>query len=443
MSVKNEESRVDFSPLKKIPPRASYSSLMLHRKCPQAWFYRYEMRLEENKNYTSAYLTFGRWWSALRAIESLERGRIAKSLIFVPVHLKDKSEGFAFSPRTSTVTDVLLAAQKRWDLMGIEGRENFVEILGEPLPDRLKNAFDLWDEANPNRFEDELPLGVEIFWKRYIPIPEHLKNPEMPEMQLIGYIDELYWDTRRNMVVVRDHKTSKDIQRANSALDDLMDSQLALYTWGIEPLLEKKNLPKPRALAFDRVRSVAPLDPKLTATGTLSKAVTNYPLEQYLGWASIDTTPSKAERLEIISSKNLQGEQAEEVLSLEPGQFWGKLGEFFVSGPKKGLPKFGVHRISETEIKRLSQPDERAKWVGSTLVPINKKTEDSHLLSAASTAVDIWVTKSRAEISGEATRNLTRFECKMCPFADFCRAQIYGGSRGEYDVQAYGLREKQ
>lgn len=450
MSLTDLDQLIDFSGDK---PQTSYSGITLHRKCPQAWLYRYGMRLEQLEDSPTPYLTIGRWWSLLQAVEALERGRNAESLIFVPNNLDDKQEGYSLDPRSSKVSDVLIAAQDRWSKMVSAEREEFISLLGAPLPDRLADMFQLWHIANPDRFDRERPLGAEVFWKRTLPKPTKdaawslLANPSaVPDMNLIGYIDELYFDRQRKMVVIKDGKAQKDINRGNGAMDDLMDSQLQLYAWGITPKLKRAGLDAPRAVSFDRITSVAPKEPQLTLTGGLSKGVTAYDLSTYRRWANEDTRPSAEEleslRLAAEESGKPYSEEQLEAMHLPPGRFWGKLGEFYASGAKKGQPKFGIYEPDPAVIERLQGPGEQARWSTRSIDPINKRVIEAHLRAAVDTALDIYQTQQRAEQVGHAARNLDRRGCSWCDFADICRAQLMGGSVGEYDLELYGLRKK-
>lgn len=446
MSLTDLDQLIDFTG---DSPQSSYSAITLHRKCPQAWLYRYGMRLEQLDDTPTPYLTIGRWWSLLQAVESLERGRAAESLVFVPRALREKQEGYDLDPTSATTSDVLFAAQERWKMMTEDERTEFIDKLGEPLPDRLGNMFQLWHSANPERFDRERPLGAEVFWKRALPRPEKdkawslLADPSaVPTMNLIGFIDELYYDRQRKMVVIKDGKAQKDIQRGNGAVDDLMDSQLQLYAWGITPKLKRKGIEPPRAVSFDRITSVAPKEPQLTATGTLSKTVTAYDAETYRRWALTDTRPDD----EMILSMTDDPARVEELREMRDGlglgQFWGKLGEFYVSGAKKGQPKFGIYDLDETVLEKLNSPSEQARWTARSTDPINRRVVEAHLRAAVDTSLDIYQTQQRAAATGAAARNLDRRGCSWCDFADICRAQLMGGSVGEYDLELYGLKQK-
>lgn len=449
---------MDLNRFETEPERASqssYSAMKLHRKCPQAFTYRYIFGLEEESDEPTPYRTLGIWWSVLRAVESLVRGRAAESLVFIPEKLSDKGEGFEFDPHAAEVSDVFEGAERRWKGMSANERDTFTQALGGTLPERLRNMFDLWDEANRTRFEREAPLGAEVYWERELPRPESdarwslVDSEKVPTMKLIGYVDEVYFDRERGMVVVRDHKSAKDLSRGNSALDDLMDSQLMLYAWGITPLLKENGLQAPRAVGYDRVRSVAPKEPVLTAAGGLSKSVTAYDLDTYRRWAMTDTRPSDDDLWGMVPEGEDEARQeefdrlAEHRDKLEPGRMWGKFGEFYASGAKKGQPKFGIYELDPKVLENLSTPAEKARWVARTLTPVNRHMLEAHLRTAVDSALDIFETTKRVQETGAAARNLDRMGCSFCEFAPLCQAQLIGGPRGEYELEAYGLRQRE
>lgn len=448
---KTVDAKIDFTGME---PRSSYSAISLHRKCPMAWLYRYGYRLERLQETPTPYLTIGQWWGALRSAEALKRGDFAGSLKYVPATIDAEDYSWKTADSLDFMDQVLSDSEKRWKSMTNDEKEAFIGALGSTLPERLHGMYELWDTERAERHERERPLGVEVFWKRELPRPENdlawnlLAEPEtVPKMHLIGYIDELYFDRKRNMTVISDNKANKSLE-SNDAIGDLMDSQLQLYAWGIAPKLKRDGIAPARAVTYDRVKSEAAKEPKLTATGTLAKSVTMYDLETYKKWARQDTRPSADELQELLddateAGKPLSDEQVHAIKDLPAGRVWGKLGEFFASGAKKGQPKFGTIDIDPKVVEHLSSPSERQRWVRRTLDPVNMKMVQIHLRSAVDTAHDIFMTQKRAEASGQAGRNLTRMGCQMCDFQALCRAQMVGGPEGDYDYASYGLREKE
>lgn len=443
------EDLISFDDMK---PQASYSSLTLHRKCAQAWYYRYGLGIEQDRDMVSPYLTIGSWWAALKAAERLERGRVLGTLLELPSSIS-VDEHFSFNPEKVTVVEVLEQSKIRWKSMTSADRDEFEDALGEPLPERLAGMFRLWDSAHADRFEREEPLAVEMFWKRELPRPEgdkswELLSPEarekMPPMYLIGYIDYVYFDKKRGMTVILDDKAKKSLGAATSALDDLMDSQLMLYAWGATPKLKRLGAKLPRAVSYDRVCSVAPKTPQVTATGGLSKTITAYDAETYKRWATTDGRPSGEILAEIEQEQGIvEGGLAKVLERMEPGPFWGKPGEFYKTGAKKDQPKFGTYRFDPKVYEKLLAPSETGRWTSTTFKPITRSILEAHLRSSVDTARDIFSTQLRTAVSGEASRNLDRLGCARCDFQDLCRAQLLGGPDGDYDLEAMGLRKKE
>lgn len=442
-----------FNPDGNLIAQASYSSITLHRKCPQAWYYRHGLRIESAKDVISPYLLIGRWWSALRAAEALTRGRNAESLLEVPSSMKDKAEGYRFDPKTVTVDDVLSASEVRWRGLSADNKEEFEGKLGETLPERLAGMYGMWDAAHRERFDRERPLGVEMFWKRELPRPDgdlswsildQAALAQMPKMHLLGFLDYAFYDRQREMVVVRDDKAPSSLSNTTTAVDDLMDSQLMLYAWGATPKLQRLGAPAaPRAVSYDRVSSVAPKTPVLTTSGSLSKAVTAYDIETYRRWATTDGRPDLETISKIEAEKGMvAGALWKMIEELPAGPFWGAAGEFFVSGAKKGQRKFGTYELDPKMLEKLDSPQERQRWTSRTFKPITQPVLRAHLRSAVDTAMDIYQTQLRAEATGEAARNLDRRGCAQCDYADLCRAQLIGGARGEYDLESFGLQQR-
>lgn len=383
----------------------SYSQLSKHRGCAQAWFYRYEMNLDTPEYLPTPERDFGNWWHALRAADSLLRGRTLKSLKHVPEKIKTVDGGPTWPGEEVSPTIVLEGAGAWWAKQPATYREAFIDKMGEPLQDRLRNLNRKYLARWQKDMEGEVPLAVEMKWERELPgITEGFT------VKLVGYIDEVFLLKRRKMIVVRDHKSMKALA-ASTSLDDMMDSQLQFYAWGAAPIIQEWGVGKLRATAYDRVRSVAPKTPQVTATGLLAKSVTDYDLDTYRRWA--------------------RGEDGE-------GVPWGEEGSYYVSGAKKGQPKFGRYVLDEKVVESLDTPVEESKWLQRTLTPLNLTLVQSHLVAAVDTSNGIIESKVRAEERGEAARNLTK-NCSWCPYANLCRAQMFGGPKGEYDPADYGL----
>lgn len=386
--------------------RTSYSALTQHRSCPQAWVYRQIRQLErDNPEQVKAELEFGNWWHALRAADSLQRGRELRSIQHTPRKIRTVDDGPDL-PTTVTPEEVILAAGKWWSTLSTDYREVWVERMGEPVADRLSYVDARWRERWADALAEEHPLGVEVYWQRELPS----SGEGDPNTLLVGFIDEVYWDSKRDLVVIRDHKSIKTMP--TSAAPDIMDSQLQLYAWGAGPQITGWGRGKVRALAYDRVRMTAPKPPSVTTTGTLSKSVTDFDLHTYRTWAS--------------------GPSGEGVL-------WGTEGAEYVSGTKKGQPKWGYYTEDAKVVAALSDPAAVSAWFQRTLTPINPNLVKVHLQSAVDSAHDTQRTRAREAETGQAARNLTK-NCKWCDFQSLCRAEMIGGVGGEYDLAEHYLK---
>ena len=399
--------------------RSHYSALSAHRECEAKWHYRYVLRVKAPDFGPKPEMHFGSWWGALVAAEGLERGRKLDSLRADPDSstIGGPNDGPKFDQRTVTVQEILDAADFWWKSRDDETKQEWIDRLGQGLPERIRELYERWMDEYAEARKDELPLGFEVFWKRKLPRPKsdlEWLGPEadhLDDVELIGYIDEVYFDTQRGIVVVRDNKSHK-VLKMHTAVDDMMDSQLQLYAWGATPLISPWGHGAPRAVAYDRVRSVAPKHPEVTKTaGTLSKGVTDYDLRTYLEWA--------------------KGEDG-------LGVPWGAEGEYFKSGPRKDQPKFGRYTAEDTVIEKLSTPAAKSIWFQRTRVPVNRNVVIGHLRAAVDTATDAWRTKRRVELTGDAPRSLGK-ACDWCDYAALCRARLMGGATGEYDLREFGL----
>jgi len=398
---------------------ASNSSLGMHRACPQRWMYAHMRRLERLVGEIAVEKDTGSWWHAIMAADSIRRGRKLGSMAVTPDEIKTVDHG----PEISTDPGglqlplaVLLTARDWWKAQDPYYHEAFIEKLGQDLPNRLRYLYQRWTERWAEARKYERPLAVELRWQRELPSlpapgPDGVVDPKL---SLVGYIDEVYIDTRRNLLVIRDHKGSTRVIAAQTVADDMMDSQLQLYAWGAAPLVSAWEQGGIQATAYDRIRMSAPPSPQVTATGNLSKSVTGFDLHTYREWV-----------------KGPDGE----------GVPWGEQGAFFVSGPRKGQPKFGRYTAEESVIERLSRPDEKSEWHQRTLTPLNSNLIRAHLRAAVDTAADMAKTRARAQLTHEAPRNLGS-ACRWCDFSALCRFEMHGGPDAEVVLLDVKLQKK-
>lgn len=389
---------------------ASYSQLTTHRLCRQRWNYAHRRRLEHwDPNDPPVHRDFGSWWHALRAADSIERGRTLGTLKYAPETLSTIDDAMVL-PGTTSPHDVVVAANMWWATRPSDVQDLWVDQLGEPLPERLTNLYARWiDEYADDRAHEE-PLAVEVRWQRDLPPVTRPEGVRTGYGTLVGYVDELYRDRKRGLIVVRDHKSSKALAPTTAA-DDMMDSQLQLYAWGMGPLVTEWGLGPIRAVAYDRARSVAPQPPKLTQSGRLAvrdgqPSVNGTNLQTYLQWAA--------------------GPDGEGV---------------YFPGAKKDGSAGGYYTAEPNIVEKLSSPAARSIWFQRTLVPLNVNLIKAHLVAAVDSMLDIHETVARVERTGAASRSLTS-ACRFCDFVKLCRDEMVGGTDGAYDLSDYLLRER-
>jgi hypothetical protein len=337
-------------------------------------------------------------------------------LMAEPGTIQGPDDSPAFDARTVTRRDVLEAAVVWWKSRDFETKAEWDTRMGEGLPKRLVALYQRWMDEYAEERANERPLGYEVQAQRVLPRPTDgswaSDLDDLDGVSLLGYLDEVYLDVSRNLIVIRDRKSHKQL-RASSALDDMMNSQLQLYAWIATPLIKSWGLGAPQAVGYDRARSTAPKQPEVTKTaGTLSKGVTDYDLATYLKWA--------------------QGPDG-------LGVPWGEDGKFFASGPRKDQPKFGFYQADPKVIEYLSNPVAKSIWSQRTRVPVNRNVVQAHLQAALDTAADAWRTKRRYEKTGDAARSLGK-ACEWCDYASLCRARMMGGADGDYDLREFGLQ---
>jgi hypothetical protein len=375
--------------------KTSYSALTKHRACPQQWAYEQLWRLRvPPSDEVKVEARFGLMWHALRAADSIKRGRGLGSMRFVPEALKIGDDADRVPTTTDDPVAAVLDAVAGWERAAL-GRaagpdQTWADVWqeklgGQPLAlltnlDRRYRA--QWAEETLH----EAPIGVEVGWGRVLP-------GEGTSIRLVGYTDEVYLDTKRGVVCIRDHKTTKSMSTTNAATD-MLNSQLHLNLWGLVERIEEWGVQAPTVVTYDRVNSHAPSRPSLTKAGKLSKATTRWDLDTYLAFCS--SAEAKAHGYEPESSV----------------------------------------------VERLSTPAAASAWFQRTRVMLNRNIARAHLQAAVDSAQDSVRTIDRVRRRGEAPRNMTGAACSHCSFAALCRAQMLGGPEGEYAVGDFGLEHR-
>lgn len=363
----------------------SYSQLQTYRACPQRWYYSYRLGLQRPETDTMA-MDFGSWWHLLRACDSIDRGRELESLRYAPEALEIPCEAGMLDTAGDDLQgqfwDVL---DQWWEKLDPVLQEGWEEAYSEPVPARLRALNAAWRREYGGSTDEE-PLAVEVWWTRPLSV---VVGDQVIELRLGGFVDEVYWDNRREMVVIRDHKTHTAALSPRTSADDLTDGQLHLYAWGINPLVGTWGLPAKGvgAVAYDRVRTAKPKTPKLNLDGTLSKSITDYDAHTYTEWVGH--------------------------------------GVYF-EGRKKNGEGSGMYLPDPELVEALSTEAARSKWFQRTRTPINRNVVRAHLQSAVDTVRDQVNVRARIAVSQEAPRNLGR-ECKYCPFVELCRVEMLKG----------------
>lgn len=368
----------------------SPSSLGTYRTCPKKFEFSSLRRLRPKDMGVLILREYGSWWHALRAADAIARSRTQDGP--PPTYLPDTLSTGDMGPEIPVTpdlvgSDVLLAAHRFWEALPFEMQERWQEKTGAPLVEHLAEMDRRWTQAWADEFENERLIAVELQFE--VPIGD-------TGFALRGRVDEVYLDVKRNMVVVRDHKTNGNIESSES-LEDLLDSQLHLYAWAVSVAL-RVNV---GAVGYDRARSKVASQPALTKSGTLSKSTTDYDLHKYLAF-TVDPVP--------------------------------------YPGLKKDGSGAGLYERDEKVVEKLSTPGERDKWNRRTLDPVNPRMIRGHLLEAVATGEGQAEARRRFLANDPLkpiARNLSRQGCKSCDFVHLCLDEMRTNQR--LDPESYGL----
>lgn len=370
----------------------SPTSLGTYRSCPKKFEFSSLRRLRPAGLTPLITRELGSWWHALRAADAIWRSREQET---PPLYLPETISTGDMGPELPvtpdlTGSDVLLAAKRFWDAMPFEQQERWVEKTGAALVPHLAEMDRRWEAAwGAESRENEEVIAVEVFVE--VPIAD-------TGVVLRGRVDEVYRDKRLGLIVVRDHKTNGTIASSES-LDDLLDSQLHLYAWGVSVQLGINV----GAVGYDRARSKPAAQPAVTKAGKLSASVTDYDLDAYLAFTD------------------------------EPVPF---------PGLKKDGSGAGFYERDPKVVEKLQTPAERDKWNRRTLDPINPRMIRGHLQEAVATAEGQAEARRRFDdpARGPIARNLSRNGCKSCDFVMLCLDEMRTNQRLE--PASYGLVEK-
>lgn len=400
--IEADDSQIDF---------VSNSSLDLHRKCPQAFTYKYLRHLSEIEGGVRVELELGTWWHALRALDAIARGQAIGSLRSAPKTIQTPdgapdlvrtdnggNSGWVYTlehDREQVIRPYegfFELVQAWWQRLGGETQDAWTEKLGKHPAQHLAEMDGRWSDRWAEDTQYEEPVAVEYKFRRQL--------PNVPTV-LGGYVDEILIDRKRGLVIVRDDKTANTIK--GDSEDDLMDGQLHLYAWAVTPQVKAWLDRGVNAIAYDRVRAKPPTTPVVTQSGTLSKTVSDYDLTTYQAWA-------------------LSGPK--------------------YPGRKKDGSQAGTYEIEQAVIEKLSLPAMRDIWTQRSLTPLNRNIIRNHLQSAVDTQRAAEQTAARVAQTGEAARNLTRMGCAYCSFQKLCRAEMIGGPSDDWPFDEFGLQKQ-
>lgn len=380
----------------------SYSSLSSFQKCPQQWHYDKVLRLArpEDDDPQPA-LELGTWWHALRAADSLDRGRSLGSLRVAPKSIKTPRGDDVDADGPDRVGAVLHAIDQWWASESQDVRDVWLEAIKEDVPARI---LDMWARFR-SRFaaerEDERPLAVEMGWGRDLAARSDVR--ESRDVRFKGYVDEIVQDVRRGLVIVRDHKTGKSFPYTSRDADAAFaTAQLSLYAWACTPLISAWGVGPINAVEYDRARTAKPTEPKVTKTGALSKTVTQYDLETYLRWVS----------------------------------------------DRASDPTVAFHTTPDPKIvEELSSPAKRNLWFVRETIPLNMRVVRTHLRDMQRTVMAQQYESDLAVILGEPRlrRASGSAACTYCDFAALCSAETRGGAIDDLTpevLENYRLRRR-
>lgn len=371
----------------------SPSSLGTYRTCPKKFEFSSLRRLRPKDMGVLILREYGSWWHALRAADAIYRSRTEEGdrAKFIPdvISTGDMGPDLSVGPHLQKA-HVFAAAHMFWEGLPFEMQERWVDKTGAPLPEHLAEMDRRWTAAWASEQPNERLIAVEFAFE--VPIGD-------TGVALRGRVDEVYYDVKRNLVVVRDHKSNGNIDPSES-LDDLLDSQLHLYAWGVSVALGVNV----GAVGYDRARSKPASQPALTKSGTLSKSTTDYDVHAYLAFTE------------------------------EPVAF---------PGLKKDGSGAGFYERDEKIVEKLSTPGERDKWNRRTLDPTNPRMIRGHLLEAVATGEGQAEAQRRFLANDPLKpipRNLSRQGCKSCDFVHLCLDEMRTNQR--LDPKPYGLASK-
>lgn len=386
------------------------SGLSALRTCEQQFAYDRMLRLEPR--YLSTAPTLGTWVHAMLGADDIARGWDEDTLIRVPevldlpgrpmvIHQPDEGiygdhlrgeRGRVEGPLDGQL--VIEAATHWWNREAggsfqDDYRSRYRDV---DLPDHLADLWERyslrWDVEDDGRLE---VLAVEVEWTRSV------RGRGGEVVPLAGRVDVVLRDTRYGLVVVRDRKTHGQWPSEPQFVQDLMNSQLHLYAWGVAPMLAEAGIGPPSALEWDRIRTKPPTTPALTKAGRLSKSVSDYDLPTYLAWAN-------------------QHPEYDGTRTVDPG----------------------VYEVEDEVVEHLSSEEERDRFYFRRRFPVNEDVIRTHVAMALE---DHHAIEALQEDPSSAVRSPGR-HCSWCDYLTLCRGQLFGEVADDFDPHDFNLIRK-
>lgn len=286
--------------------RLSYSTLNSLARCERQFTLRYVEGIRQT-GAASVQRILGSWYHAMAACHNLRLGEKHDSLLWRPSTLEildgltvylepgyetmyveegDEAPAWPFKP-----SGILTLCREWYSFQPDDWQAAFEEKYKESLPDRVANMWRRYRLRWMHTDEARIPLLVEYEWSRLI-----LKTPDSPVFQ--GRIDLLYFDPKRNLVVLSDLKTAASWPSDSERETAMWDTQLNMGLWGIKdyvksaadtPLLKDRELNF--AIEYDRGRTKKPSLPKLVSNRSKegpakvrSKAACDTDADTYTAW---------------------------------------------------------------------------------------------------------------------------------------------------------------
>jgi len=248
-----------------------------------------------------------------------------------------------------------LLVEHAWMRLFPEEQQGYVEH-GHTLPQAVEKILRGYFYHYRTTLEAEAPLLVEFPWQR-----THESGHTFA-----GQVDLLARDSR-GMVVLRDWKSSKSAPKASWKL---MESQLHLYPWGLQPTLDEHGI-SIDYIEFDYLLTKPPTKPAQNKDGSLSKRAIDTDALTYL----------------------------------------------------EALKEYGIEITGEHK-RKLAELKHHNPFLERTPAPRNKGVTEQILAEAVQTASEMKQVHQRPHVGQVRT---VKQSCEWdCPYTELCMAELWG-----------------